>query len=143
MASGKYSYYTGLKWFRFLVSLGFVANMALFAIPALFTPRLLESMLDAGTTNTIHWLQNVGILLVIISVMYIPAIRDPFRYLFISILLVAGRFAAGSLFLLGVLFMDYPQGMLALSAGDLGLSTLQAVALYFMLRDGDPRAGAS
>jgi hypothetical protein len=144
MATGKqYTYYTGLKWFRFLVGFGFVTNMLLFALPAIFTPRLLESLLNVGTTNTIQWLQNVGILLVIISVMYIPAIRDPFRYLFISFLLVAGRFSAGCLFLFGVLFMDYPDGMLSLAANDLILSTIQAVALYFMLRDGDPRAGCA
>ena len=144
MATGKqYTYYTGLKWFRFLVGFGFVTNMLLFALPAIFAPRLLESLLNVGTTNTIQWLQNVGILLVIISVMYIPAIRDPFRYLFISFLLVAGRFSAGCLFLFGVLFMDYPDGMMSLAANDLILSTIQAAALYFMLRDGDPRAGCA
>ncbi|MBB3233104.1 hypothetical protein [Halomonas stenophila] len=144
MTSGKqYTHYTGLKWFRFLVGFGFVTNMLLFALPALFTPRLLESLLNVGTTNTIQWLQNVGILLVIISVMYIPAIRDPFRYLFISFLLVAGRFSAGCLFLIGVLFIDYPDGMMALALNDLILSSIQAVALYFMLRDGDPRVGGA
>lgn len=144
MPSGKqYKYYTGLKWFRFLVGLGFVINMLLFALPALFTPRLLESLLNVGTTNTIYWLQNVGILLVIVSVMYIPAIRDPFRYLFISFLLVAGRFSAGCLFLIGVLFIDYPDGMMALALNDLILSSIQAIALYFMLRDGDPRVGGA
>jgi len=144
MASPKrYTYYTGLKWFRLLVGFGFVTNMLLFALPAIFTPRLLESLFNVGTTNTIHWLQNVGILLVIVSVMYIPAIRDPFRYLFISFLLVAGRFSAGCLFLIGVLFIDYPDGMMALALNDLILSSIQAVALYFMLRDGDPRAGGA
>lgn len=141
-AGKKYTYYTGLKWFRILVVFGFVTNMLLFALPAIFTPRLLESLFNVGTTNTVHWLQNVGILLVIISVMYIPAIHDPFRYLFISFLLVAARFSAGCLFLIGVLFIDYPAGMLTLALNDLILSSIQAVALYYMLRDGDPRAGA-
>lgn len=144
MATGKkYTYYRGLKWFRFLVGFGFVTNLLLFALPAIFVPRLLESLLGVGETNTIYWLQNVGILLAIVSMMYIPAMRDPFRYLFISVLLVAGRFSAGCLFLFGVLFMDYPEGMKTLAINDLVLSSIQAVALYFMLRDGDPRAGDS
>jgi len=42
-----------------------------------------------------------------------------------------------------VLFMDYPDGMMSLAANDLILSTIQAAALYFMLRDGDPRAGCA
>jgi hypothetical protein len=131
--------YTALKLFRTAVGLGFVINL-IFALPALFAPRLLERWADWGISNTPYWLQNVGILLVIISVMYIPAIQDPFRYLFIAYLLVAGRFAAGVLFLTGLLTMNFPAGFRYLAGSDLVLSTLQAVLLYFTLRAGDPRA---
>lgn len=132
--------FTALKWFRFTIGVGFVANLA-FALPALFVPRFLEGFLEVGTTNTLHWLQNVGILLVIISTMYIPVIRDPFRYLFVTYLAIAGRFAAGVLFLVGVLYMDFPEGMISLSGNDLVLSALQAILLFFTLRAGDPRSG--
>lgn len=132
-------HFTALKWLRRLMGIGFVVNL-LFALPALFAPRVLEGLLEVGTTNTVHWLQNVGLLLVIISTMYIPVIKDPFRYLFVTYLAVAGRFSAGILFLIGVLYMDYPGGMLTLSANDLILSTLQAVALFYMLRAGDPHS---
>ncbi len=131
--------YTALKWFRITVWLGFVVNM-IFAVPALFAPRSLEGLANWGLSNTTYWLQNVGILLVIISVMYIPAIQDPFRYLFISYLLIAGRFAAGVLFLAGLLFMNFPSGFRLLAGNDLILSPIQAVFLYFTLRAGDPRA---
>ncbi len=133
--------YNALKWFRITVGLGFVVNM-IFALPALFAPRFLESLLTIGTSNTPYWLQNVGILLVIVSTMYIPAIKDPFRYLFIAYLLVAARFSAGLLFLIGVLAMNYPSGFWVLSGNDLILSTLQAVLLFLMLRVGDPRAAS-
>jgi hypothetical protein len=133
--------YKALKWFRITVALGFVFNL-IFALPALFAPRTLEGMLAVGTTNTPYWLQNVGILLVIISTMYLPAIKDPFRYLFISYLLVFARFSAGVLFLVGLMSMNFPSGFWTLSGGDLVLSTIQAVLLYRMLRDGDPRAAS-
>lgn len=136
----KYSHYTALKWFRVTIGVGFVVNL-LFALLALFAPRLLEGVLNVGPTNTPHWLQNAGILLLIISMMYIPVIKDPFRYLFITYLAVAARFAAGILFLAGLLFMNYPDGMATLSANDLILSSIQAVLLYFTLRAGDPRSG--
>ncbi len=136
----EYTSYTAIRWFRLSIGLGFVINMA-FALPALFAPRFLEGLIEVGTTNTVHWLQNVGVLLVIVSVMYIPAIKDPFRYLFISYLLVAARFSAGLLFLAGFLFMNYPSGMKVLALNDLILSSIQAVLLYFTLRDGDPRVG--
>ena len=131
--------YRALKWFRITVGLGFVVNM-IFALPALFFPRSLESLANWGISNTVYWLQNVGILLVIISTMYIAAIQDPFRYLFISYLLVAGRFAAGVLFLTGILTMSYPPGFRLLAGNDLVLSSIQALLLYFTLRAGDPRA---
>ncbi len=135
-----YTHYTALKLFRFSVGVGFMANL-LFVLPAVFAPRLLESLAPFGTSNTLHWLQNVGVLLAIVTAMYIPVMMDAFRYLFITVLVVAGRFAAGMLFLTGLLFMDYPPGFRTLAGTDLVLSTLQAVLLYRMLRDGDPAAG--
>ena len=131
--------YKALKWFRIAVGFGFVVNL-IFALPALFAPRFLEGLADWGTSNTVYWLQNVGILLVIISTMYIPAIQDPFRYLFIAFLLVAGRFAAGVLFLLGILTMNFPSGFRLLAGSDLVLSSLQAILLYRTLQAGDPKA---
>jgi hypothetical protein len=122
-----------LKWFRITVGLGFVVNL-LFAMPALLAPRFLEGLLSVGITNTPGWLQNVGILLVIISTMYIPAMRDPFRYLFIAYLLIAGRFAAGVLFLSGLLFMNYPSGYWTLALNDLILSPIQALVFYSLLK---------
>ena len=132
--------YRALAWFRALVVLGLLFN-AVFFLPGLFAPRALEGWADFGVTNTLHWLQNVALLLIIVTAMYIPVLIDPFRYLFISYLVVAGRFAAGSLFLFGVLFMDYPQGMLTLALGDIVISSAQAYFLYRMLLDGDPQAG--
>lgn len=131
--------YRALGRFRFLVGLGLVLNL-LFILPGLFAPRWLETLRDFGITNTPHWLQNVSLLLAIITALYIPVIRDPFRYLFCTHLVVAGRFAAGVLFVFGVLFMDYPRGMLLLGMVDLGLSTVQALVLRRVLHDGDPRA---
>lgn len=133
--------YRALKLFRATLVLGFVVNM-IFAVPALFTPRLIESMFDVGTTNAPWWLQNVGLLLVIISSMYIPAAIDPFRYIFIAFLAIAGRFSAGLLFLLGVLGMNFPPGFETLAGTDLILSSVQALLLYYTLQDGDPRLAA-
>lgn len=132
--------YRALNWFRVSVELGFLLNLG-FALPALFAPRFLESLGAYGASNTTYWLQNVGILLIIVTAMYVPVIRDPFRYLFISVLVVAGRFAAGALFLIGMLFLDFPDGFRLLACADLVLSSVQAVLLYRMLKDGDPRSG--
>jgi hypothetical protein len=129
-----------LGGFRISVEFGFLVNIG-FALPALFAPRFLESLSAFGASNSLYWLQNVGILLLIVTAMYIPVIRDPFRYLFISVLVVAGRFAAGSLFLIGLLFLNFPDGFRLLAGMDLVLSSVQALLLHRMLKDGDPRSG--
>ncbi|MCQ0090830.1 hypothetical protein [Roseovarius sp. M141] len=134
--------YRALAIFRGLLFLGLLLNAAFF-VPGLFAPRVLEGWFDFGITNTVHWLQNVSLLLIIVTAMYIPVMRDPFRYIFITYLAVGGRFAAGTLFLWGVWFMDYPQGVMTLALGDLTLSSVQAFVLYRVLQDGDPDAGWS
>lgn len=132
--------YAALNWFRVSVELGLLLNLG-FALPALFAPRFVETLASYGESNTLYWLQNVGILLIIVTAMYVPVIRDPFRYLYVTVLVVAGRFAAGTLFLFGLLFLDYPDGFGVLAGTDLVLSTIQALLLHRMLNDGDPRSG--
>lgn len=122
-----------LFWFRLLVALGGIANLA-FAIPAFFMPELLARLIDTGNIDPNVWLRNVGILLIILSSFYIPAIRDPFRYLFNSIALVVGRFSAGVFFLILVLYADYPDAFRLLAVSDLVFSTVQAIVLFLLLR---------
>jgi len=122
-----------LFWFRLLVALGGIANLA-FAIPALFAPEFLARLIDTGNIDPNVWLRNVGILLIILSSFYIPAIRDPFRYLFNSVALIVGRFSAGVFFLILVLFADYPDAFRLLAVNDLIFSMLQAIALFLLLR---------
>jgi hypothetical protein len=127
-----------LFWFRLLVTAGGIANLT-FALPAFFAPPVLLELIDVGQLDQSVWLRNVGILLIIITTFYIPAILDPFRYAFNSVVLVVGRFSAGVFFLVLVLFADYPDGFRVLAGGDLVFSTLQAIALFFVFRGGDPR----
>ena len=126
-----------LFWFRLLVAFGGIANLA-FAIPALFAPELLARLIDTGNIDPNVWLRNVGILLIILSSFYIPAIRDPFRYLFNSVALIVGRFSAGVFFLILVLFADYPDAFRLLAVNDLVFSILQAIALFLLLRQQPP-----
>ena len=135
----RYQHYTALKWFRFSVGLGLAVNLA-FLLPALFAPRFLESLAPFGVTNTVHWLQSVAVLLAVITAMYVPVMADPFRYLLVTVFVVAGKFAAGLLFLAGVLFMNYPSGMRYMAGTDLVLSSIQTVLLYYTLQAGDPRS---
>lgn len=131
---------TALFWFRILVAAGGIANLA-FALPAFLFPPLLEVLIEIDPVQQTVWLRNVGILLIILSSFYIPAILDPFRYMFNSIALIVGRFSAGLFFLVLVVSAGYPDGFWVLALADLGLSTVQAVVFLFVLRAGDPRVG--
>ncbi len=123
-----------LQGFRLLIAVGAVVNL-LFAVPALFAPRLLERVGDLGRTDTLHWPRTAGVLLLILTAMYVPVVRAPLRHLPIAWLLVVGRFLAGAVLLFGLLFLSYPPGMRVLAAHDLALSTVQAVLLWRALRE--------
>lgn len=131
-----------LKLFRISLLVGFGVNL-LFALPALLAPGFLEMLIDVGTTDTTAWLRHVGVLLVIISTMYLAVYQDPFRYIFIAYLAIAGRFFAGCFFLVLVLFADHPSGFAIIAGNDLGLSLLQAALLYRVLCEGPPREGGA
>lgn len=126
------------RWFRILVGVGFVANMV-FAVPAFFAPRMLEQMMDIGVANSTAWLRNVGILLIILSATYIPVIMDPFRYIILSGIIVAGRFSAAMFFLALLLAGNHPDGFWTLAITDLSLSLPQAFLLVRALKAGDSK----
>ena len=61
-----------IRWFQRFIWLGIVMNMV-FAIPALFAPALLTSMLGMPPQLSDPWLENAGMLLVGISLFYMPS----------------------------------------------------------------------
>ena len=72
---------TYIRWFQRIIWVGIVMNM-FFAIPALFAPALLTSMIGLPPVLSDPWLENAGMLLVGISLFYIcllytsPSPRD-------------------------------------------------------------------
>src|SRR5262245_17843953 len=102
-----------VSWFRLVVLAGVLANMG-FAIPAVFAPAWLLGRLGLDTPRPLIWLQDAGGLLFLLSLMFIPAALDPFRYKFNSAVLVFGRLAFGVFWFWQVLFNDYPRPFLTL-----------------------------
>ena len=83
-------------WFGRVVLIGVVANFLL-AGPSLVAPAFVLSALGLPVPSVIMWPQFAALLLILLSLFYIPAAMNPDRYRASAVLAVASRLA-------GVLF---------------------------------------
>jgi hypothetical protein len=84
---------TYIRWFQRVIWVGIVMNMV-FAIPALFAPALLTSMIGLPPVLSDPWLENAGMLLVGISLFYMPSGFNAPRFVVHSWLCVLSRLVA-------------------------------------------------
>jgi hypothetical protein len=89
---------TAGRWFRRVVWIGIFANLAL-ALPTMAAPATLIEMAGLPTATPDLWPRFAALLLILLSVFYIPAGRDIDRYRITAWLTVASRLA-GVLFFL-------------------------------------------
>ena len=126
--------------FRIVVYIGVAVNWA-FGIWAIFLdPHRLLTTLRLGDQASVLWLYNYSILLMILSLFYIPAAKDPFRYRANAWLLIVGRLVPASTFLVGVMLGFMPRGFLGLMMGDGLIGLIELVLLIQIYRQG-PRPG--
>jgi hypothetical protein len=117
--------------FRIVVWLGVIANWVFGLWAVFFDPHALLEALRLGAQPGVLWLYNYSILLMILSLFYIPAAHDPFRYRANAWLLVVGRLVPASTFVFGVIFGFMPTGFLGLAAGD---GTIGLIELVLLIR---------
>ncbi|MDY7093232.1 MAG: cytochrome c [Acidobacteriota bacterium] len=80
-----------LKWFERLTWIGVAVNLG-FILPALFAPDLMEAMLGPGSMEfALVWVAYAGFLLLLASLFYLPAARDPLGFHVYAWLSVVGR----------------------------------------------------
>ena len=126
-------------WFRRFVWLGIIANL-FFAIPALFLPRTLNNWLEFDPASDTVWLQNVGLLLVLLNLFYMPVATQPFRYAVFARLTVAARFIASGFFLWIIFFTEISGVVWPLLATDFAIGCLIAFSLFRAFRVEDSNA---
>ena len=101
--------------FKIVVLIGVLANFAFSIWVLFFDPNALLAQLNLGPQDRgLLWLYNYSVLLAILSLFYIPAALDPFRYRANAWLLVVGRLVPAFTFVLGVLTGYMPRGFLML-----------------------------
>lgn len=87
-----------LKLFSFLVWAGILVN-AVFWVPALFAPQVINNVFDFDPNFFPVWLRNVGMLLLLVAIFNGAAALAPHRYPLFAWLVVVARLIAASFFL--------------------------------------------
>lgn len=128
------------KWFGRVVWLGIFVNM-FFVIPLCFFPEFLLSLINLRIPVPIIWVRASGLLLLEISILYIPGAIDPYRYkatAWMSILVTRG---GGASFFFGAVFLFGQRlGFLSIAIVDLFFAVVQGILLFLALKTEEPQA---
>ena len=125
---------TYANWFKRIVLLGVVVNLGL-AIPTMIVPETMLSLFSLPLAVPVIWVQFSANLLILLSLFYIPAALDPFRYQASAWLAVFSRVAGVVFFLtqakiyllFGLLDLSFaiPEGLLLILAYRANATELQ------------------
>ena len=126
--------------FKWVVWLGVAANFSFGLWVVFFDGNALLAMLRLGPQASLLWLYNYSILLMILSLFYLPAARDPFRYRVNAWLLVLGRLLPATTFLVGVGLGYMPAGFLGLFLADGTFGVIELILLLRVYKNG-PKPG--
>jgi hypothetical protein len=96
---------TAGRWFGRVMWLGIVSNLAL-AVPTLLMPERMIALTRLPPASPVLWVQFSGLLLILLSVFYMPAAIDFVRYRVVAWMAVGSRLA-GVIFFVGFQSREY------------------------------------
>ncbi|MEH1969675.1 MULTISPECIES: hypothetical protein [unclassified Nostoc] len=114
-------------WFRRIVWLGVIQDWAI-GLPAIFAPNWLLELLHQRPSQDPVWTSFAGLLVVLLSLFYIPGANDPYRYTANAVLATLSR-PPGVLFF----FFLYPNVYPAFGIIDLVLCLFQIPLLILTM----------
>lgn len=116
------------RYYRWVTWFGLALNL-LFIVPLYVTPQFALDLFRVDANPEI-WPRTGGMLLLTISVFYIPATLDLRRYWVYAWLAIVPSRAQGALFFFAaVLVFDYPKGYLPIAAVDASIALVQLFVL--------------
>lgn len=92
-------------WFRRVLWLGIMVNLSL-AIPTLIAPLRMAALFDVPVAEPLLWPRFAALLLILLSVFYMPAGVDPHHYRVTAWMAVFARLA-GTIFFVGFQPREY------------------------------------
>jgi len=123
-----------LKWFCPIVWLKILVNLG-FAIPAIFFPSWLLSLMRLPAAYPTVWLRDAGLLLFFLSLMYFPTGLDPLRYKDNATIMVLGHLSFGVFWLWPVFFANAPRAYLGFGLIDLSFGIALGILLLRLLKE--------
>jgi hypothetical protein len=92
-------------WFKRVMWLGIIANFAL-AVPTLLAPERMLEFVGLPAATPLLWPRFAALLLILLSLFYMPAGIDPVRYRLVALLTLVSRLA-GVVFFVGFQPAEY------------------------------------
>ena len=92
-------------WFKRVMWLGIIANFAL-AVPTLLAPERMIEFVGLPMPAPLLWTRFAALLLILLSLFYMPAAIDPVRYRLVALLTLVSRLA-GVVFFVGFQPAEY------------------------------------
>ncbi|NBF06774.1 hypothetical protein GV819_31360 [Pseudomonas sp. Fl5BN2] len=120
---------TYIRWFQRFIWLGIAMNMV-FALPALFAPALLTAVVGLPPVLSNPWLENAGMLLVGISLFYMPSGFNAPRFVVHSWLCVLSRLIAVAFWIYLIDTSNQSQVFVPMLMGDLSMLLILGILLY-------------
>ena len=93
------------RWFQRVIWLGILSNLAL-AVPTLIAPERMIVLTRLPPASPVLWVQFSGLLLILLSIFYMPAGIDFVRYRATAWMAVGSRLA-GVIFFVGFQSREY------------------------------------
>lgn len=125
-------------WFRWAVFLGILQDWV-FGLPGIFVPNAVLAFAKVELAAEPIWPAFASLILILLSLFYIPGAIDPFRYRPLAILTVLAR-VAGVVFFFVLYRGQFPEWF---GYVDLFLALLQGSLLFLALRAGPVSAPSS
>ena len=94
------------RWFGRVVLIGVVVNIGL-ALPTMFAPNFVLELMRRPLTHEAMWANFAALLLILLSIFYVPGGIDPVRYRPSAWLAVLARLSGATFFLVTPLRHDW------------------------------------
>jgi hypothetical protein len=125
-----------IRWYAPAVWLGVLANVLGFVVPVFLAPSWLLTRLHLPyTAYQDVWLRDAALLLLFLSITYLPSAIDPVRYKVNAVVGAVGRLVFSLFWIWPVLFAGAPRGFLVVGALDGAIGLIQGILLVLLLRE--------